>query len=111
LYDCEASRAEVFPLRENRGLPAQAAWTVPRLQTLSPSVQREGPVMEIEYVLAIASLILLLSILASKALSRLGVPALFVFLNRNTQLWESSHRGHRAHRGQEACAFTLCALW
>ncbi len=36
--------------------------------------------MEFEYLLAIAALLLLLSILASKAFNRLGVPALLVFL-------------------------------
>src|SRR5580765_2410667 len=67
-------------LQEGGGLCSKAARPVPYLQALRPQVQREGPMTSIDHILVAASVLLLLSVLASKASAKLGIPALLLFL-------------------------------
>ena len=67
-------------LQEGGGICSKAAGPVPYLQALRPQVQREGPMTSIDHILVATSILLLLSVLASKASARLGIPALLLFL-------------------------------
>src|SRR2546422_8305821 len=71
---------EMPSLQEGGGVSAKAARPIPQVQALRPQVQREGQMTSIEHILVAASVLLLLSVLASKASAKLGVPALLLFL-------------------------------
>src|SRR5512132_3321533 len=67
-------------LQEEGGVCSEAAGPLLHVQGLRPSLQREGPMISIEHMLVAASILLLLSVLASKASAKLGIPALLMFL-------------------------------